>query len=70
MNRFHAAKGVIITTFSFSEASKDYIQHIGKTLILIDGPRLVEPMLQYEVGVTASESYKIYRLNTEYYELI
>jgi len=27
-------------------------------------------MLQYEVGVTASESYKIYSINTEYYELM
>lgn len=63
-------KGVFITTSGFT---KEAIQFMGKQqqkrIKLIDGEFLAELMVKYEVGVLPAQSIKIYRLDTDYFNV-
>lgn len=48
-----ATKGVFVTTSTFSQNAMDYAGHLGQRVILIDGERLTELMIEHNVGVRA-----------------
>ncbi|MDB5045185.1 MAG: restriction endonuclease [Deinococcus sp.] len=62
-----ASKGVFLTTSSFSEGAKQTAAQIGN-IILIDGHMLASLMIDYGVGVLTRETYKIRRVDSEYFE--
>jgi restriction system protein len=62
LEQFHGRKGVLMTTSRFTQEAKDYIGRIGKAIALIDGEKLVELMLEYEVGVNAENTYTTYTI--------
>ena len=57
-------KGVFITTAKFSQGAKDFAdaQHI----ILIDGERLSELMIENDIGVSTQKNYSIKRIDSDY----
>lgn len=62
-------KGVIITTPTFSREAIDYINRIeGKKVVLIDGPRLAELMLEYNVGVLVTKVYEIKDISNDFFD--
>jgi len=63
-----ASKGVFITTSSFSSSAYDYASKIDKRVVLIDGRRLTEYMIDYNVGVSTVDSYQIKRIDTDHFE--
>ena len=58
-------KGLFVTTANFSDGAKKYAddQHI----ILIDGKRLAELMIEFDVGVSTQKIYKIKRVDTDFF---
>lgn len=58
-------KGLFITTAKFSQGAKDFAnaQHI----ILVDGQRLTELMVEYDLGVSTQKVYKIKRIDSGYF---
>lgn len=62
-----AAKGVFITTSNFSDGARRTAQQIGN-IILIDGDTLARLMIDYGVGVITRETYRIRRVDSEYFE--
>ena len=63
----HANKGVFITTGRFAEPAKDYVQGLTAKVILIDGEQLARYMIDYDVGVTLRASYKVKKLDLDYF---
>ena len=63
-----ARKGIFLTTSHFSQDAIDYVQKIEKRIVLVDGKQLAEFMIDYDVGVTASQVFKVKRLDTDYFE--
>ena len=63
-----ARKGVLITTSQFSPDALDYVTRIEKKIVLIDGEKLAELMIDYGIGVTIDVSYEIKRLDADYFE--
>lgn len=65
-------RGAFITTSSFSNDAKDYAKSFSHaTIILIDGARLTELMIKYDLGVTSTtprRSYEIKRVDVDYFE--
>ena len=49
-----AQKGVFVTTSKFSPQALAFIQTVHQRIILIDGERLVELMIEHGVGVNLS----------------
>ena len=63
-----AAKGVFITTSTFTPDARDFVKSIGTRIILLDGRQLAEHMIDYNVGVTTEATYELKRIDTAYFE--
>ena len=65
---FGASKGVFVTTSTFSQHAKDYAAGLQQRIILIDGRRLAELMIEFGVGVRVSRTVQVKRLDDDYFE--
>jgi len=62
-----AKKGVFITTSYFSNDAIGFVSQIDYKIILIDGKRLAELMVDYDIGVTQVMTYKLKRIDSDYF---
>lgn len=63
-------KGVFITTSTFTKGAIDYANNqVNLTIILIDGDKLADLMIEYNVGTFTSHSYEIKRVDSDYFNL-
>lgn len=62
-----ARKGIFITTSSFTNDAINYVSNIDFKIVLIDGKRLAEFMIDYNVGVTESTIYQLKRIDSDYF---
>ncbi|MBS0657902.1 MAG: restriction endonuclease [Verrucomicrobia bacterium] len=63
-----AQKGVFIASCRFSQGARDYARNIPQKVILIDGDRLAELMIEHGVGVTTVRRLELKRLDSDYFE--
>lgn len=63
-----AKKGVFITTSSYTAEAADYASRIDIKVVLIDGKRLADLMMDFDVGVSAAASYVVKRIDSDYFE--
>lgn len=63
-----ARKGVLITTSYFSQDALEYVQKIEKRIVLVDGKQLADLMIDHDIGVTIVQSYKLKRLDSDYFD--
>jgi restriction system protein len=64
-----AKKGIFITTTSFSSEATRYASEIETKVILIDGKRLAELMMDYNIGVNEVTTYKLKRIDSDYFTI-
>ena len=62
-----ARKGVSITTSGFSKPAEEYAQDIQDKVILIDGPKLADLLIEHDVGVSIVASYEIKKIDSDYF---
>lgn len=62
-----AKKGIFITTSKFSREAEDYVKGLDAKIILIDGERLAELMVEYNVGVDSVATYEIKKIDSDYF---
>jgi len=62
-----ASKGVFITTSTFTRDASDYADGVSPRVILIDGRRLAQLMIEHSVGVTVTHEYRVKRLDLDYF---
>lgn len=62
-----ARKGIFITTSSFSSDARNYVENIDFKVVLIDGKRLADLMIDYDVGVTSTLTYQLKRIDSDYF---
>ena len=63
-----ANKGIFITTSGFSNDAVDYASKIdAPKVVLIDGQKLAELMIEHNVGVSEITSYSIKKLDLDYF---
>lgn len=66
----HIQKGVFITTSDFTKDAVDFMnKQQQKNIKLINGEFLAELLVRYEVGVIPAQSIKIYKIDTDYFNL-
>jgi restriction system protein len=63
-----ATKGVFITTGTFSADASAYVDRIDPKVVLIDGRRLAELMVDFEVGVNTAATYNVKRVDSDYFD--
>lgn len=62
-----ATKGVFITTSTFSSDAMAYAESVTPRVILVDGTYLTRLMIEYDVGVTVARTYKLKRIDLDYF---
>lgn len=64
----HAQKGVFITTSDFNANATTYARTVQHKIILIDGQRLAQLMIEHGVGVSTARTIAIKRVDSDYFE--
>ena len=62
-----AKKGIFITTSNFSKDAKEYIKNLDVSVVLIDGIKLIELMIEFDLGVSIKNIYKLKKIDTDYF---
>ncbi|MFC1879378.1 restriction endonuclease [Chloroflexota bacterium] len=62
-----ARKGVFITTSRFTSGAREYAGNIDSKVVLIDGQRLAELMIDYNIGVAPITSYDVKSIDSDYF---
>ena len=63
----NAKKGVFITTADFTSEARNYAAGIPLKVVLINGERLANLMIDYGIGVTTRIKYEIKNLDSDYF---
>src|SRR5713101_951139 len=63
-----ANKGIFITTSSFHDNASDYAAGLHNKVILIDGRRLAELMIEHGIGVAEEHAYHVKKIDSNYFE--
>jgi restriction system protein len=63
-----ASKGVFITTSDFNQNAVEYAGMLSQKVILIDGKRLADLMIEYQIGVSAIRTITLKRIDSDYFE--
>jgi len=63
-----ANKGVFITTSDFVQNAIDYARSVSQKVILINGERLAELMIEHDVGVSSYRTIKLKRIDSDYFD--
>lgn len=63
-----AHKGIFLTTSDFADTAILYAKKIPQKVILVDGGRLADLMIQHNIGVSLSHSYEVKHVDSDYFE--
>jgi restriction system protein len=63
-----ASKGVFITTSSFNDNATAYAAGLHQKVILIDGSRLAELMIEHDIGVAEEHAYSVKKIDSDYFD--
>lgn len=63
-----AKKGIFITTSSFPKSSYEFVEQVEYKIILIDGERLVNLMIEHSIGLSTINTYQVKKIDSDYFE--
>ena len=63
-----ATKGLFVTTSSFTKGALTAAEKVQQRIVLIDGKRLLQLMIDYEVGCSVQKMVSIKKINEDYFE--
>ncbi|MBU2942049.1 restriction endonuclease [Shimia thalassica] len=62
-----ATKGVFVTTSDFSKEAVQYIDRVQQRIVLINGQRLAQLMIEHGIGVRTRSVYELKSLDEDYF---
>jgi restriction system protein len=68
LDRFKAAKGLFVTTSSFTNSARETADFLSKRIVLVDGVLLTKLMIRHEVGCRIEEALYVKRIDEEFFE--
>lgn len=63
-----AKKGVFITTSHFTKEAIEYAIQMDTKIVLIDGEKLSQLMIDNNLGVSVQNTYEIKKIDSDYFE--
>ncbi|MBI4384472.1 MAG: restriction endonuclease [Nitrospinae bacterium] len=63
-----AKKGVFITTSDFSRDALEFAKNIDSKIVLIDGEKLAQLMIDFNLGVSNVAVYEVKKIDSDYFE--
>jgi restriction system protein len=64
----YATKGIFITTSSYQDSAIEYAKSVSDTLVLLDGTRVAELMIDAQVGVAAKRTIIIPSIDNDFFD--
>ncbi len=61
------SKGVFMTTSRFPRDAENTISRSHKSIVLIDGPKLVKLMIDFNIGVSTIKSFQIKKIDSDFF---
>lgn len=61
-------KGIFVTTSTFSAGARSTAEKLGARIVLIDGARLADLMIEHEIGCRVTEVFRVATLEESYFE--
>lgn len=68
LDRHKAAKGLFVTTSTFTGSARETAEHLSKRIVLIDGEQLARLMVRHNVGCRVEEVLHIKRIDEDFFE--
>jgi restriction system protein len=62
-----ATKGIFVTTSSFSQGAREFVERIAKRIVLVDGAELARLMVEHKVGVRTRTTYELKKVDEDYF---
>mgnify|MGYP000886314666 CR=1 FL=1 len=62
-----ATKGVFITTSRFTQEAKEYASNSQYKVVLMDGERLADLMIELDLGVSVAATYQLKRIDSDFF---
>ncbi len=62
-----AIKGVLITTSRFTDEARSTARQIGN-IVLVDGKRLAELMIEFDLGVSTEATYRVKKVDQDFFD--
>ncbi len=62
-----ATKGVFITTSGYTKEAKEYALTSQYKIVLIDGVRLADLMIEHNLGVSVAATYQLKRIDSDFF---
>lgn len=62
-----ASKGVFITTSGYTQEAKSYAANSQYKVVLLDGPRLADLMIEHDLGVSVAATYQLKRIDSDFF---
>lgn len=62
-----AKKGIFITTSNFTKEAFDYTPRNETKIVLIDGERLTQLMIDYNIGCTTQQTFELKKIDNDYF---
>ncbi len=63
-----ARKGIFITTSNFPKSVYEFVSQVGYKIILIDGKQLADLMIEYDIGLSTVNTYRVKTIDMDYFE--
>lgn len=63
-----AKKGIFITTSSFPSSVYEFVGQVEYKIILIDGERLANLMIEHSIGLSTVNTYNVKTIDSDYFE--
>lgn len=63
-----AKKGIFITTSSFTKDALEFVPRNETKIVLIDGYKLAQLMIDYNLGVATQHVYEVKKIDSDYFE--
>ncbi len=62
-----STKGVFVTTSYFSKPALEYLKTISTRIVPVDGRRLVELMIEHEVGTRIAHTFRVNKMDEDFF---
>ena len=63
-----AGKGIFITTSEIHNNAREYAASLHQKVILIDGRRLADLMIEHGIGVAEEHAYSVKKIDSDYFD--
>jgi restriction system protein len=68
LDRHKAAKGLFVTTSSFTSSARETADYLSKRIVLIDGEQLTRLMIRHNVGCRIEEVLYVKKIDEDFFE--